>query len=81
MMNIYIWEPMESAPKETVGPYATHREFLAVRDGKVIICWWNDDKYAKIPRPFWDGTDRFRGVRWMRETPPIKWTLLPDPYA
>lgn len=73
------WRTMDTAPTEEVGQYKERQKFLAVRDGQVIICWWDDDRYAKKPKPFWDGTDRIRGRLWIRETPPVEWMPLPKP--
>jgi hypothetical protein len=53
-------------------------EFLAVRRERRIICWWNDDRYARKPKPYWDGTDSFLGIRILRENAPTHWLPLPD---
>lgn len=68
------WLPIESAPK----------------DGSAVIVWpptwrgvvscarWDDDKYAKKPRPYWNRTDAIR-TGDSRDNPPSYWMPLPSP--
>lgn len=72
------WRPMDSAPKTKTEPYGRQTQFLAVRCNKIIICWWDDDRYAKVPKPYWNGTDAFMGIRRMRENDPAVWQPLPE---
>lgn len=69
------WMPIESAPK----------------DGTFVIVWpptwkgvvscasWDDDKYAKKPRPYWRRADEYGCVGFSREKPPTHWMPLPEP--
>lgn len=69
------WLPIESAP----------------RDGSDVLLWlpasggalrgcWDDDRYAKKPRPFWtNDCDRLWGRTHTREHQPTHWMPLPPP--
>lgn len=80
LITTMTWTPIATAPKERWGKYGERTEFLAVREGskKVVIGWWEDDRYAKKPRPYWAGTDMGKGMAYMRQTPFEKWMPLPD---
>lgn len=42
---------------------------------------WNDDRYAKKPRPYWELDTKYAGFAAMREKPPVAWTMIPSPPA
>lgn len=68
------WMDIETAPK----------------DGTVILVYpgtwdysaspakWNEDQYAKKPRPFWDRSDAIT-VGWNRGRVPTHWIPMPEP--
>lgn len=69
------WQPIETAPK----------------DGKYVLVWpgrctgiacdiarWEDDKYAKSPRPFWARIG-FSTKTGDRVNSPTHWQPLPPP--
>lgn len=76
-IKLSLWQPIETAPK----------------DGRMILLYrptgggwmntatgsWNDDRYAKNPRPYWESWLRI-GVDW-RTLPPTHWMPLPEPPA
>ncbi|MCK9549168.1 hypothetical protein [Aquamicrobium sp.] len=65
------WQDISTAPKDGT-------EILILRNGRVAIGRWNEDKYTKNPRPYWDGTDAaWQGKIWAREKEPTKWQPLP----
>jgi hypothetical protein len=68
------WQPIETAPK----------------DGKILawcpqrgVCapaYWNEDKYAKNPRPYWTHWgERMCGTLATRKDQPTHWMPLPEP--
>lgn len=70
------WRTIDSAPKtgESILVYP------ATWGGKnAAIARWDDNKYAKKPRPFWKRDDDFGRVSYSRQTPPTHWMPLPDP--
>ena len=65
------WLPIETAPK----------------DGTCVLLWvrgycevgqWDNDKYAKRPKPFWNADGPW-GRIGMRAIPPTHWMPIPDP--
>lgn len=71
------WQPIETAPKDG------SKVLTARGDGdkcRAVISWWNEDKYAKDPRPYWECHEqRYLGVWWARTNPPTHWMPLPPP--
>ena len=65
------WQTMETAPKDG-------KSIIVWRRNQVLMAHWNDDKYAKNPRPFWGSFDPW-GNTDNRATPPTHWMSLPDP--
>ncbi len=64
---------MEAAPRD--------RRILVLRpDGDIGIAKWDLNQYHNKPSPYWaDERQRWLGVKWCRENPPIAWTeLVPD---
>jgi len=66
------WQPIETAPKD--------REILIVRNGKISIAKWDDDRHAKKPKPYWSDWSH-QGVSFMRKATPSHWQPLPPPPA
>ena len=62
------WQPIETAPKN-----GTYVRVWPPTWGEVSSCaQWDDDKYAKKPRPYWRRTDAI-GTRDSRDNPPTHW--------
>ena len=70
------WQPIETAPKD-----GTHILVYPPTwpGGSASIAFWNDDKYAKRPRPFWCRDDDFGRVTDSRQKSTTHWMPLPDP--
>ena len=66
------WQPIASAPKDrrVLLFFPTLLQWHNVQPGK-----WNDDRYAKMPRPYWE-TD-FQ--QWTRSHPPTHWAEINEP--
>ena len=64
------WSPIDTAP-------LNKRILLAYSDGRVTIGKWDDDRFSKRPKPFWNMVDSFMGIRWMRDNSPIAWLGIP----
>lgn len=66
------WQPIETAPKD--------REiwlwFPTMLRGHMTVGRWEDDRYAKKPKPYWAGSVRGR-VNEYRDNPPTLWQPLP----
>ena len=68
------WRPIDTAPKDGM--------IQLNRDGVYDVGHWDDDRYAKKPRPLWRGDlKHYRGPLWMRKNPPTHWMPLPAPPA
>lgn len=66
------WQPIETAPKD--------QRILLFRSGHVVCGRWNDDRYARTPRPYWThDNERTFGVVDARKSPPQFWMPLPPP--
>ena len=65
------WQPIETAPKDKT------RMLLACKS-TVTIGSWNDDRYARKPRPYWtNDRERIFGILDTRSDQPTHWMLLP----
>lgn len=64
-----IWKPMDTAPKDGT------RILLAGK--RVEIGCWDDDRYAKNPKPYWRRYSVF-GTQSERKDNPSKWMPLPS---
>ena len=62
------WQPIETAPKD--------REILIARPESVKIAKWDDDRYNRKPRPFWNDYSP-HGMAYMRNNSPKYWQYLP----
>lgn len=72
-----VWRPMDRAPRPDAGNIFSRPRFLARRYGRIIICWRDDDRHARKPRPYWSGTDAHHNVDFCRKTAPDGWRPLP----
>lgn len=70
---MHEWQPIETAPKDR--PVLVHPGLWAGRT--CSIATWNDDKYAKKPRPFWGRDDDMGRITYSRNAPPTHWMPLP----
>ncbi len=63
------WQPIETAPKD-----GTHViVWPPTWDGVTSCAYWDDDKYAKRPRPFWKRSDDLNRVSISRGKQPTHW--------
>jgi hypothetical protein len=68
------WQPIETAPRDG------RRVLLCYPSGAVECGRWNDDRYARKPRPFWEGDQRrLFGVGVYRAASPKHWMPIPEP--
>lgn len=70
------WQPIETAPKD--------RLILLWRPGaqewaKCDIGKWDEDRYARRPRPYWRSFLNIRSILRMRSWYPTHWQPLPTP--
>lgn len=64
------WQPIETAPK--------NERILLLRNGVITCGHFNDDRYAKTPRPYWrHDLEAVYGIRDARAMPPTHWAPLP----
>lgn len=72
-MSGMTWQPIETAPKDGTVVFLW-------RNGRPAIGKWNTKKYAKNPKPYWDGSDaRVWGVRWATSVAPTHWMPIVPP--
>ena len=66
------WRTMDSAPKDGTPVLLSIPAHDAAHIGR-----WNDDAYAKTPRPFWEWDSYSKTI--LRSHQPIAWRFLPIP--
>jgi hypothetical protein len=66
---MHDWHPISTAPKDGT-------QILVAWQGRHHLAWWNDDKYARNPRPYFAMTGPW-GVAEQRNNPPKIWMPLP----
>jgi hypothetical protein len=71
------WQPIESAPKDQI--ILLYRPGHRVSWQSVAPGKYNDDKYAKRPRPFWASWMLCSGKLDDRFYPPTHWMPMPNP--
>ncbi len=71
------WQPIETAPKDK-SLILVYRP-AALKWGQIDIATWDDDRYAKKPRPYWRSIIRIMGKLDMRAWEPTHWQPLPEP--
>ena len=70
------WEPIETAPKDGT----TILVWSQLYGGVAVLAYWDSDKYAKTPKPFWaTSSQRYVGKTAERKFPPTHWRPLPPP--
>src|SRR6185312_687271 len=66
-----IWRPIETAPQDG-------SRILLLRNGRIVCGNWNDDRYARKPRPYWShDQERAFGTVDTRQCQPTHWQPLP----
>lgn len=66
------WQPIETAPK--------NRDILVcLAHGIVTVARWQDDRYARKPRPYWQMEWNAHRTLDDRRDQPLFWQPLPDP--
>ena len=69
------WQPIETAP--TKGRIMLHRPTSGMSEPDIGD--FDNDCYAKKPRPYWSSERRWMGVSWCRTHTPTHWMPLPKP--
>lgn len=65
------WQPIETAPRDGT-------EILGWCEIGVVVVSWNEQRFHKNPKPYWDSNRQ--SVTWMREyCQPTHWQPLPQP--
>lgn len=70
------WQPIHTAPTKRT-PILLYRP-TALPWGVVDIGYWDDDKYAKKPRPYWFSMIGIMYKTQARDWEPTHWQPLPD---
>jgi len=68
------WQDMATAPKD-----GTYILLSCPKPLGVITGCYDNDKYAKKPRPYWMDRGTFWGVLRTRQNQPTHWMPLPAP--
>jgi len=71
------WQPIETAPKDSTCVLV----ITAGKDTRATIAYYQDDKYAQKPRPYWQRVSFLNSVLQCRSCPPTHWMPLPPPPA
>lgn len=67
------WQPISTAPKDK-------RIILHCPKRGSVFGRWQDDRYAKKPRPYWtNDLERTLSTLWTRDDQPTHWMPLPVP--
>lgn len=70
------WQPIETAPKHAKRLLL----YFPIYKGFAVFGRWDDDKYAKTPRPYWThDMVRGYGVHETRKHQPTHWMPEPEP--
>lgn len=72
------WQPIESAPKdrEILGWFPYHASPTV--GGSVWVMRWNEDQYAKTPRPYFEASGWVWGKNDQRAKQPTYWMPCPE---
>jgi hypothetical protein len=66
------WQPIDIAPKDST--------IIVCMNDYVVTAKWNDDQYAKKPRPYFHcECMHYMGKNWQRDNQPTHWMPLPPP--
>lgn len=74
------WKPIELAPK--ISQFDKVKMLLRWPDeGREYISfgWWEEERYAKKPRPHWGGHPF--GIRYSKNNEPSHFLIIEGPYA
>lgn len=74
------WQPIETAPKDGTR-VLLYWAAATLSNQPFFACGrWNDDRYNKKPRPYWDGDMAHNGKREYQQNPPTLWAeiILPE---
>ena len=69
------WRPIDSAPRDGTRILILREHYGEMR---VDVAKWDDDQYAKKPRPYWSYDQDACGVSSMRANQPTHWMPLPS---
>jgi hypothetical protein len=72
------WLPIETAPKDGSAILVFPGVWSGIPCG---IAGWDEDQYAKKPRPYWRRIDVLGRTSLSRDNPPTHWMPLPDPHT
>ena len=70
------WQPIETAPKDGTAVLVFPPTWGGM---SASIAAWDEDVYAKNPRPYWRRFDTLGRVSLSRDNAPTNWMPLPDP--
>ena len=70
------WQPIETAPKDGTAVLVYPPTW---RERTASVAVWDNDEYARKPRPYWRRDDDMGKVTYSRERPPTHWMPLPTP--
>ena len=73
------WQQIETAPKDRAILGFIPYHGTEAEKGSVWVMRWNDERFAKTPRPHFEASGWVWGIRAMREQQPTHWMPLPDP--
>ena len=71
------WQPIDTAPKDG-SKILLYRPSCAYPWAAVDVGKWDEDAYAKKPRPFWRSMFAAIGITQMRDWQPTHWQPLPS---
>jgi Protein of unknown function (DUF551) len=72
------WQDIESAPKD--GSYMLmYFPEVGYRSESIRVGFFDADKYAKKPKPYFRGIGNPLGVKYERDNQPTHWMPLPKP--
>lgn len=71
------WQTIDTAPKDGTAIIVFVPKQYYGGGGRVCLARWNDDKYARKPRPFWSRS--LSDKTGDRASPPTHWMPLPEP--
>jgi hypothetical protein len=77
--TVEAWRSIDSAPKDGARLLLVYVTSFGPR---VMVGRWDDDRYAKNPKPYWTGdAESIWGRAVARKSAPTHWMSLPQPPA
>jgi hypothetical protein len=81
-MKAEDWKPIETAeamklPMDPMASYPVYPSILVWSEHHVYVAQWDDNRYAKKPRPFWSMSGVCRSQS--RAAPPTFWMKIVPP--